>query len=157
MQDQTASQPQAAQLFYGSLIATAMVYGAGALIFVFISYFGAQSGGWMGVAKAVMMAAFFGTVAAAALGFLVIAPLGTALGLLMLRFTTPGWWQGALTGALVAIALEAFLVLVVSQEALRWEWGNVVTLSLPIILAMFAGTYVQHKILRWPNAPSLSA
>ncbi|WP_108789971.1 hypothetical protein [Erythrobacter sp. Alg231-14] len=143
--------PGAPELYYASLVANLLVYGAGALIFSVIAYFGAHTGSWLAVVKTLGMFATIGMVIAAVVGFLIVAPMGTAYGLAMLKLSRPAWWQGPVTGALVALSLEAFVIFVVSQEALEAEMGNVVTLSIPVALAMIAGAFVQRKLLHWPT------
>ena len=146
----TQTRPRPAELFRAGLMANALVYIGGAVIFTGISYFGTQTGGWLTVFRTLLMFATMGVVAAAALGFLIVAPIGTAFGMAILRISPAGWWQGPLTGALVALSLEAFAVLVISQETLEWELGNLFTLSVPVILAAAAGGYVQRAMLQWP-------
>ncbi len=146
----TETRPKPTELFRAGLMANALVYIGGAVIFTIISYFGTQTGGWLTVFKTLLMFATMGVVAAAALGFLIVAPIGTAFAMAILRISPAGWWQGPLTGALVAVSLEAFAVLVISQETLEWELGNLFTLSIPVILAMAAGGYVQRAMLQWP-------
>ncbi|XUU61610.1 hypothetical protein ACRAQ6_04890 [Erythrobacter sp. HA6-11] len=146
-----AKHLQATELYFASLIATAIVYAAGMLIFSALSFFGQQTGGWGAVFSTLMFAIFVGTIAATAIALLITGPLGTGIGLAIVRFTPAGKWQGPVTGALVAIVLEAFTVLVVAQERMEWEGGNAVMLAIPIILAMIAGAIVQQRVLRWPE------
>ncbi len=144
-------KPDAVELYLASLAATAIVYVAGIAFLAVMSYFAANGGGWQQVAQTVFVVGVIGLLFAAGAAFMIVAPLGAAFGLMVLKISPPGWWQGPLTGALVAIALEAFVLLFVSREPLEWEWGNAVTLLLPIVLAMMAGAYVQRRILHWPE------
>ena len=146
-------QPGAADLFTASLIAVAMVYGVGAVLFSAFSFLGTQSGGWLAVFKTFAMFATGGLLVAGIISFVIIAPIGTAIALAMLRITRPGWWQGPATGILVALSLEGigFAALsAIPSEELRWEAGNLAVLLIPVVLAAFAGAYVQHKVLHWP-------
>lgn len=143
--------PGVPELFMASLIATALVYVAGALVFSAISYLGTRTGGTTAMVQSFMMFATVGLLAATALAFLVVAPIGTAWGLAMLKVSPPGWWQGPLTGALVALSLEAIVLALFASEPLQRDWGNVAMLAIPVALAMIAGAIVQHRVLRWPE------
>lgn len=146
------TQPGVSELFFASLVASALVYIAGALVFSGISFLGTRTGGFFAVLQSLAMFATVGLIAAITLVFLVVAPLGTAVGLAMLKVSPPGWWQGPITGALVALTLEGVVLAVFASEPLQPEWGNAATLAIPVILAMVAGAVVQHKVLRWPGA-----
>lgn len=146
------TKPGVSELFFASLIASALVYIAGALVFSGISFLGTRSGGFFAVFQSLAMFASVGLIAATMLVFLVVAPLGTALGIAMLKVSPPGWWQGPITGALVALTLEGVVLAVFASEPLQPEWGNAAMLAIPVVLAMAAGSIVQHKVLRWPTA-----
>ena len=143
--------PQVPELFMASLIATALVYTAGSAIIIALSLVTSGDTGWQGVMEAVVFFAFFGAMLATAAAFLLVAPLGTAFGLAMLRVSPPGWWQGPLTGLLVAFALETIALALFGTDAIRWTVANIVTMSLPVVLSLFAGAYVQQRVLRWPS------
>lgn len=149
------SHPPAPQLFYASLIATGLVYAAGTVLFSGMSYFGQHTGGLMRVLQTFLILATFGAGVALALAFVLIAPIGTAFALAVLRIAPARWWQGPLTGALVAVTLEALVLgfaFVIAQQPLEREGGNAVMLGVPVILAMIAGGIVQNRILKWPSA-----
>lgn len=146
-------RPGMPELYISSLIATAMVYLSGIVLFAGLSYFGSNSGGWQAVGQLLGLGLVWGIIPVAAAALMVIAPLGCAFGLIVLRFTPAGWWQGPLTGALCALSLEAvvFLAIQLNSPHDGWDWGNVVTLSIPVALAMIAGRIVQQRFLDWPD------
>lgn len=150
--------PDARDLYRASLIAAAMVFAAAVLILAALAYFSSNGGGWPNVVQTLLIIGTLGTVFGAFATVALIAPLGTAIGSAVLRLTPPAWWQGPLTGMLVAIMLEALVLALFARFDEPWDAGSYVTLALPIVLALFAGAYVQHRILRWPagrTAPSL--
>lgn len=149
-QQAAQTRPGVSELFFASLVASALVYVAGALVFSGISFLGTRTGGFFAVLQSLVMFASVGLIAATMLVFLVVAPLGTALGLAMLKVSPPGWWQGPITGALVALTLEALVLVLFANEPLQPEWGNVATLAIPVALAMVAGAIVQQRVLCWP-------
>lgn len=147
-------QPSAGDLFIASLMAAALVYCAAAVLFSGFSFLGTQSGGLLAVVQTFALFATFGLAVAVFLSFLFIAPLGTALGMAILRITPPAWWQGALTGLLVALSFEGLVLLAlmaVPSDDLQLELGNLVMFAIPVVLAVIAGAYVQRRVLHWPG------
>ena len=88
------AQPKSGDLFLASLVATALVYLLGILV---IALLVAVTSSEDALKNAVTFLGFFATLgmgAAMVTAVLIVAPLGTALGKLMLRLTPAGWWQG---------------------------------------------------------------
>lgn len=151
MEQSSKAPPQATEIYFASLVATGLVYLAGVLIYTAIVFVGGNLDNVTGILMVLFGFLTMGVIFAAFAGLAVVGPLGTGFGLLVLKVTKAGWWQGPLVGALVTVTLEAFVVFVVSREELYWEWGNAVMLTWPVILAMIAGWYVQRRVLKWPN------
>ena len=145
------SRPDAAELFFASLIATALVYLTGVATIAALIYLTSPSGGFRNAFEFLSFFATIGIAAALFAAFLIVAPLGTAMGTLMLRLTPPAWWQGPVTGVLVALALVALTVLILGFSTERLDMGTYAVAAVPVVLSAFAGFYVQRRILRWPN------
>ena len=146
----TSLEPR--ELFTASLVATALVYSVGILVIAILIGLTSEEG-WLG--KSLTFLAFFGTIGAGAAtlaGLVLVAPLGTAFGKLMLRLTPPAWWQGAVTGVLVALTLVAATLLLFSLGGQPMEPGLFAMAAIPILLSPFAGTIVQRRMLKWPEA-----
>lgn len=151
MEVATRARPGTRELFEASMVATILTYAGGALIFSAISFLGTHSGGWQAVLLSLLGFATIGLFMASLFGVVVVAPLGTAFAHAVLRLTPAGWWQGPLTGALVTVFMELFVIIVIAREELQWELGNLVTLGIPVVLAALAGGWVQRRILGWPG------
>lgn len=151
VQDQ---HPKATELFYASIIATALVYAAGMLIISALVLATSRFEEWPRFVETFLMAGTVGTLMATFAGLVLIAPMGTGCALAILRLTRPAWWQGPLTGLLVAMSLEAGVLAIVGQAVIRPTAANAITMSLPVVLAIFAGGYVQRRILHWPEIHS---
>ena len=109
-----------------------------------------------GISDALGFLAFFATVgvfAAMLAAFILVAPLGTALGSIMLRLTPPGWWQGPATGVLVALTLVALTLGAFALSGTAIDLGTYAVAVVPVVLAPIAGAVVQRRILHWPGAP----
>ena len=157
MSEAAFSGPKSADLYRASLVATALVYGVGSAIYSVILFALSKEGGFGLFVQTLLAFGSIGVVVATVLALVVVAPLGTVFGSAILRLTPPGWLQGPLTGALVALALEAIVVFFIAQQPMEAEWGNAVMLAYPIALAMIAGAMVQRYMLQWPSVPNKSA
>ena len=140
------------ELFTASLVATALVYLVGIIVIAILVALTSEEGA---MRNALTFLAFFGTIGAGAAtvaGLVLVAPLGTAFGRLMLRFTPPAWWQGAATGVLVAVTLVAGTLALLLVSGQPMEPGLFAMAAIPIVLSPFAGIVVQRRVLKWPEA-----
>lgn len=147
-----AARPDAIQLFQASLIATALVYLPGILIIA--ALVALTSEGSEALINTLTFLGFFVTFGAGAAGFLgvaIVAPLGTGIGKIILRLSPPGWWQGPLTGALVAVAMVSLTLLAFWWGAQPMDGGLYAMAAVPLALAPLAGAFVQRQFLRWPH------
>lgn len=142
--------PDTVDLFLASLIATAMVYITGITLIAALIGFTSLANGFVQGFTFFMFFATFGAGAALFAAFLLVVPLGTAWGRLMVRLTPPAWWQGPLTGLLVALSLVALTLLMFGFASQPLDWGTYAIAAVPVVLAPFAGAYVQQRVLRWP-------
>ena len=154
---ETKNQPPATQLYFASLVATAMVYGGGVLIITALVIATGGTEDPMSLIEFILMAISVGTLLAAMAGIGLVAPLGTAFALAVLRLSPPGWWQGPLTGVLVALALVGLTIAVFGAQLYNDDMGNRIVMAIPVVLAFFAGGYVQRRILKWPGGEPASA
>ena len=144
--------PATAELYFASLVATALVYLVGIAVIAALIALTSEANGYAGAFQFLAFFATLGVFFALIAGFLIVAPLGTAIGTLMLRFTPPGWWQGPVTGVLVALSLVALTLAFFGVRSEPLDMGTYATGAIPVVLAAFAGSFVQHRILRWPRA-----
>ena len=149
--DATIAQPKNTELFLASLVATALVYLTGIIV---IAILVAATSAEDAFKNAFTFLGFFATIgvgAAMMAGFLIVAPLGTALGRLMLRLSPPGWWQGPATGVLVALTLVAVTLSLFAWGGQPMDPGLFAMAAIPIVLSPLAGAFVQQRVLKWPN------
>ena len=144
--------PTVPELYIASLIATALVYVFGVVILTILVMATSDPGDWPHLAGTMALQGAAGSVIATFGAFTLIAPMGTLFALIMLRVSPPRWWQGPLTGVLVALALEGLVLGLFNQGVVRPTLGNAATMSLPVVLAFFAGGFVQRRILDWPHS-----
>ena len=143
--------PSAFDLFVASLLAAAIVYIVGITIIAMLVGLTSQTDR---LAQGLTFLIFFATIGAGVallVSFLIVAPLGTAWGRLVVRFTAPAWWQGPLTGLLVALSLLAVMLAIFGIASQPLDMGTRTIAAVPVILAPVAGGFVQHTILRWPT------
>lgn len=143
---------QTKDLFLASLATAGLVFGIGILVIAVLLGLTSPSNG---LRDAFVFLAFFTTVGlsvAVCLSLVVVAPLGTAFGKLMLRVTPAGWWQGPATGLLVAIVLVAVTLALFRWSGEPLDLGTYAIAAIPAVLAPFAGAFVQRRILHWPRA-----
>lgn len=143
--------PKASELYIASLVATALVYGFG--IFLIAILLGLTSPS-SGLRDAAVFLAFFTTVgffAALCVGFVIVAPLGIAIGKIMLGVTPPAWWQGPVTGLLVALVFVPSTLALIRLTGEPLDMGTYAVAFVPIVLAPFAGALVQQRFLHWPT------
>ena len=143
-------RPDAADLFFASLVATALVYLVGIATIAMLVYLSSPTNGLRNAFEFLALFATIGVVGALFAAFLIVAPLGTAFGQLMLRFTPPAWWQGPMTGVLVALTLVLSTVAIFGFRSQAVDMGTYAVGAIPVVLSAFAGFYVQRHILRWP-------
>ncbi|WP_162627586.1 hypothetical protein [Erythrobacter sp. KY5] len=149
--------PGTPELFFAGLVATALVYFLG--IAIIAALVGATSSHGA-VGNMLTFLAMFATVGAGAAvfaAFLIVAPLGTAIGLAVLRLTPAAWWQGPLTGGLVAATLVSVTLLAFKLGGQPLDWGVYAMAIVPLVLAPIAGGLVQKHILHWPGSAQRSA
>lgn len=155
--------PKARELFLASLVATALVYGIGILIIAaLVMVTSSNKGVGEALRDGLVFLGFFATIgvaAAAVVATVLVAPLGTALGKLMLCLTPAAWWQGPTTGALVALAMVALTLMALALTGETLDLGSYAVAAVPLILAPFAGAFVQYRILHWaaPGSNTASA
>ena len=151
MEKTAIARPKPADLFAASLAATALVYSVGISIIAVLVGFTSPSGGF---SDALVFFTFFATVGvmfACLVGVLVVAPLGMAMGEIMLRATPPRWWQGPVTGLMVAATLVAITLGMIGLTGEPLDMGTYAVGAVPLLLAPFAGALVQKYMLHWPN------
>lgn len=151
MHDQAKAKPEATELFFAGLVATGLVYLAGiAIIAVLVAITSTEEP----LRNAFTFLGFFATLGvgvAMVLGFLIVAPLATAWGKVMLRFTPAGWWQGPITGLLVSLTMVAMTLALFTFGEQPLDWGVYAMAAVPVVLSPIAGALVQRKMLNWPN------
>lgn len=89
----------------------------------------------------------FGLIPALGVAFLVVAPLGCAVGLGFMALMGWRWWIGALTGAISMATLMALVTLIVGGVREAPDAGTIVFLSGLIASATFAGWLAQRHIM----------
>ena len=145
--------PKARELFLASMAATGLVYGIGILVIaVLVIITSAAKGLEQALLDGVVFIGFFATMGvalAAIAGVFLVAPLGTALSKLILRVTPARWWQGPLTGALVALTVVALTLMALAASGEPLDMGTYAVAAIPVLLAPFAGAFVQYRILNW--------
>lgn len=111
--------------------------------------------GSLTVAMGILIAGgFWGVLLTGLLAFLIIAPIGTAIGLALARFAPPGYWQGPVNGAIIAsLFLGMYSLAVVPEGPLPGMIGIAVAAGF-IAIATAAGWIAQRWFLRWPDRPS---
>ena len=151
MEKRANARPKPTDLFVASLAATALVYSAGISIIAVLVGLTSPSGGF---SDALVFFTFFATVGvmfACAVGVFLVAPLGMAMGEIMLRATPPRWWQGPLTALIVAAILVSITLGIIGLTGEPLDKGTYAVGVVPLLLAPFAGALVQKHILHWPN------
>ena len=151
MEKSAIARPKPADLFVASLAATALVYCVGISITAVLVGLTSPAGG---LRDALVFFGFFATVGvivASAIGLLVVAPLGMAMGEIVLRATPPRWWQGPITGLMVAAILFAITLGMIALTGEPLDMGTYAVGTVPLVLAPFAGALVQRYILHWPK------
>lgn len=149
--------PKATELYFASLVATALVYLTGVALIAALIYLTSHTGGIRNAVEFLSIFATIGVAAALFAAFVIVAPLGTAVGQLILRLTPAAWWQGPITGVLVALTLVGLTFLTLGFRSQAWDTGTYAVAAIPVVLSGFAGSYVQRRILRWPNGTALDA
>ncbi len=143
--------PKPSQLFTASLVAAALVYAVGVVLIAVGVAATSPSGGVRDALVFLGFAATGGMVLSGLAGVAIVAPLGTAFGTLVLRLSQPGWWQGPLTGVLVATALIGGSVALLGWSGERVDAGTYAVAAVPFALAPLAGWFVQRRMLHWPQ------
>lgn len=139
------TRPEAAELFVASVMACFTAYLIMVSLFA-ISFF---SEGPEAIASVIMVGASFGLFVAAFLTFIIIAPLATLIGIILLRALTAPIWLGAALGLLCAMLLLAgFFVLGYSGLPSMRDMPIFATFA---AIAAFSGWVAQTYILRWPD------
>ena len=69
----------------------------------------------------------------------------------MLRLTPAGWWQGPVTGLLVALTLVAVTLALFAWGQQPMDLGVYAMAAIPTVLAPLAGAFVQQRVLKWPE------
>ncbi|EAQ28798.1 hypothetical protein NAP1_14403 [Erythrobacter sp. NAP1] len=146
------SVPGTPELFFASLVATALVYFTGIAIIAVMVGLTSSAGALSNMLTFLAMFATIGVGAAVFVAFLIVAPLGTAVGLAVLRLTPPAWWQGPLAGGLVAATLVAVTLLLFQLGGQPLDWGVYAMAAVPLALAPVAGGLVQKHLLHWPGS-----
>lgn len=151
MENTATSRPKPTDLFVASLAATGLVYSVGIMIIAVLVGLTSPTDG---LSDALVFFTFFATVGvmfACVVGVLVVAPLGMAMGEIVLRATPPRWWQGPVTGLMVAAILVAITLGMIGLTGEPLDMGTYAVGAVPLLLAPFAGALVQRHMLHWPN------
>lgn len=93
-----------------------------------------------------LVGAFWGLVFTVPLAFLVIAPLASAIGLLLARSCGPRRWFGAAVGGLTGGIVSG--VFIFGFE--RGDAANPLVLAFLVGVCAAVGLVVQRSVLRWP-------
>lgn len=147
----TIARPKPADLFLASLAATGLVYGVGIAIIAVLVGLTSPEGGFRDAAVFLGFFATIGVIFAGLVGLFVVAPLGMATGEIMLRVAPPRWWQGPLTGLIVAAILVAITLGMIGLTGEPLDLGTYAVGAVPLLLAPFAGSLVSKHMLHWPN------
>jgi hypothetical protein len=94
MDDYATLKPAVPELFYASLVASGIVYLSALGLFTILELFSADAGRLQNALGILLVFGMHGAPVAIPLPFLIVAPLGTAIGLFMVRDTRPGPWPG---------------------------------------------------------------
>jgi len=149
MQKSDSHSPGVSELFYASVVASALVFLATLLAFSLLPL--VISGDPVASLTILFIGGFYGILFAVTATFLLVAPLGTGLGLLVLRYFPPGVWQGPAVGGCVATILMGGFLALTQQTLPLYDGGNLVALAILILFSAIAGWIVQRLILRWPE------
>jgi hypothetical protein len=145
-----ARGPSVSRFYLAGLAASFIVFFACLVIFSGVALFGES--GSPAVAVGILLAGgFWGVLLTGLLAFLIIAPIGTAIGLALARFAPPGYWQGPANGALVATLVIGSYVLAASPEE---TWPGMAGAAIAagfVAIGAAAGWMAQRWFLRWPD------
>ncbi|MEL7217528.1 MAG: hypothetical protein AAGK01_03750, partial [Pseudomonadota bacterium] len=145
-ENKDSDTPGIPDLFVTSVIASGIAFLTLLLLFAILALFGSDPGSMLMI---LVYGGFYGLIITATLTIVLIAPLGTAIGLALQRFAPSGQWHGALIGAIMATILA---MLVLSQGGAKFiqDGGNLVMITVFIAISSGAGWFAQRMVLRWP-------
>ncbi len=144
----TPKPPGPMRLFTASLIAAGIYYVAVLLLLTVVAL--VSVGGPLRAFGVFSVYGMYGLFIAVLLAFVLVAPLSTALGLIMLRLAPQGRWTGGLIGGLiVAIVFLGFWIFAAS-EGESHSLGTFAPWVALTAIGAATGWFVQHRILRWP-------
>ena len=143
--------PKPVQLFTATLVAAALFYAVGVVLIAIEVAATSPSGGVRDALVFLGFAATGGMFVSGLAGVAIVAPLGTAFGTLVLRLSQPVWWQGPVTGVLVAAVLIGGSVALLGWSGERVDAGTYAVAAVPFALAPLASAFVQRRMLHWPQ------
>lgn len=145
-------KPTVPQLYISGLIASLFSY-FGILVLVSLSM-AIDGGGPVLALTSFLFGGIYMLLPAAGIAFLITAPLGCIVGLMLVYWLPPTRWLGAITGALVTIIVLIAWAIVFG--GFSWPFtdpGALFFLGGVTAICAFSGWLAQRKVLDWPRPP----
>ena len=149
--DVIVDRPGAATFYAGSLVGSAFVFLMLLALFFVASLW---SGSSIAIAMSVLIfGGLWGGFISILLAFLVVGPIGTAIGVALARLAPPGKWHGATNGAATGVILLALVLTFTPGATRNLDVGTQLFAVAFLLAGAIAGWMVQSWYLCWPVRP----
>lgn len=143
------TRPKAAELFVASVMACFTVFLISLVLMAIAPFITGTPDPVATTLSIIFIGGAWGMAIAAFLTFIIIAPLATLIGMVLVRALPPSIWLGSAVGLLSAVLLIASLIALGSSGVP--DMDQILLLATFIAVATFSGWVAQTYILRWPD------
>lgn len=141
--------PSAAELFVASVIACFTAFVISLILLAIAPFINGTPDPVATAMSVILIGGMWGMMIAAFLTFIIIAPLATLIGIILVRAVPPSIWLGSVVGLLSAVLLIAAIMAPYPNGLPNFR--DMPMLATFSAIAAFSGWVGQTYILHWPD------